>query len=730
MLDINSVGFTGAFPPSSFEEYTSASWAWGSRMWNASWTTGGGAKAGYTARARQMDELSRDAVFATPGMEEFLLVFSAGNSGTAGLTEPKEAKNIISVGATASGRGLRWPLTTNVDTVASFSSRGPAKDGRILPTISAPGENVISARAPVAAGLVLGACVPDTFSPLHAPCSGTSMASPHVAGAAALIHQWWKRETGGSLPSPAMVKALLVNGATDIGTKNIPNRDEGWGRVNVANVVGGMPELQEDQGIVFGGPGEERSYLVEVPEGEGPFRTTVAWSDAPGAPGASPALVNDLDLVVERLDAEGQVVQTWLGNRFAGGQSVMGGARDVLNNLENVYLNVPAPGAYRVTIRAVNVPGDGIPGNEDPTDQDFALVLRGATGATDELYALQWGLRSINAPAAWDVSTGEGTRVAIIGDGVDFEHPDLAGKVVDGTAFMGCSTNPDGCGTGHWNDNKVSPGTHETVIAGIVAARANNGIGVAGVAPDADIIAINVSQPGQLGYLRSDVLAGIRWAVDHGADVINLSLGGGPLADSLLGNTPSDYDDVIRYARQRDVVMVASAGNAPVKGCDQPARVEGVICATAVGPNGVPAPYSSSALPMGTEVVAAPGGMGSANGGAACHLDVVSTVAPVGAELYCTGLHPGYGFGAGTSFAAPHVAGVAALLASQCRSATEIVRVLQETARNPVSGERGVWDPSYGYGIVDAAAAVAAPIVDRRTSPRPGVESDPCFSGD
>lgn len=379
MLDINSVGFTGAFPPSSFEGYTSSSWAWGSRMWNASWTTGGGAGAGYTSRARQMDELTRNAVFATPGMEEFLLVFSAGNSGGSGLTEPKEAKNIISVAASASGRGLRWPLTTNIDTIASFSSRGPAKDGRIAPTLAAPGENVISARAPAAAGLVLGACVPDTFSPLHTPCSGTSMAAPHVTGAAALVHQWWKRETG-TAPSPAMVKALLVNGAKDIGSKNIPNRDEGWGRVHLGNVFAEMPDVHEDQGIVFGEPGGETPYIVEV-DGTVPFKVTVAWSDAPAAPGANPALVNDLDLVVERLDAEGNVLQTWLGNRFAGGQSALGGTRDTLNNLENVYLNAPEAGTYRVTIRAVNVPGDGIPENADATDQDYALVLRGATPA-------------------------------------------------------------------------------------------------------------------------------------------------------------------------------------------------------------------------------------------------------------------------------------------------------------------------------------------------------------
>jgi hypothetical protein len=107
-----------------------------------------------------------------------------------------------------------------------------------------------------------------------------------------------------------------------------------------------------------------------------PLRVTLTWSDAPAAVGAEKTLVNDLDLVVERLQ-DGRVAQRWLGNRFRGGRSVTGGRPDRRHNIENVFLPRPAPGVYRVTVNAHAIPGDGIPGNANRTDQDFALVIRG-----------------------------------------------------------------------------------------------------------------------------------------------------------------------------------------------------------------------------------------------------------------------------------------------------------------------------------------------------------------
>ncbi len=377
------------FPPDveGFEVYTSDAWDAGARLWNASWNTGEGARVGYTASTRMMDVLSRNAVFDKKGREEFLMVFSAGNAGERGPTTPHEAKNIIAVGATFSGRG--WvcvavmcqeaPVgSSDIDEVVDFSSRGPARDGRIFPTISAPGAAVVSTRAPE--GAVCNVPPPDSLA-LYAYCSGTSMAAPHGAGASALVHQWWKREAG-EWPSPALVCALLVNSATDIAANDIPNNDEGWGRINLGELFAPARSIFVDQYFTFSKPRQTKSYVFKVDKGSN-LRVTLAWSDAPGSvfensavKVSPPALVNDLDLEVQLLGRSGKVVETWRGNVFEKGTSASGGKFDRLNNLENVFLEKPPPGRYRIVVRAFNVPGDGIPENADKTDQDFALAIR------------------------------------------------------------------------------------------------------------------------------------------------------------------------------------------------------------------------------------------------------------------------------------------------------------------------------------------------------------------
>ncbi len=333
---------------------------------NNSWSTTGIAGAGYTADARLEDILVRDGNLDTPSFAEpFLQVFSAGNSGcTSGcpstITEPKEAKNILSVGNSLNFRA------GDIDSLHSTSSRGPALDGRTLPTLAAPGSTIASTRNDT--GGLCATAIAGTDS-LYAFCTGTSMASPHAAGAVVLLAQWWRARHAGVDPSMAMAKALLVNGAVDMGAADIPNNNEGWGRLDITHVI--QPAARAvalDQQLVLTGTGQQVTRLFEIDDPGQPLRVTLAWSDAPGAVGANPALVNDLDLEVVH---DGL---TYLGNVFAAGASVPGGVADPLNNLENVYVTTPVAGPVTVTITATSIAGDGVPYNGFPTDQDFALV--------------------------------------------------------------------------------------------------------------------------------------------------------------------------------------------------------------------------------------------------------------------------------------------------------------------------------------------------------------------
>ncbi len=330
-----------------------------------------------------------------------------------------------------------------------------------------------------------------------------------------------------------------------------------------------------------------------------------------------------------------------------------------------------------------------------------ASGAQAATGANDPVFTqgLQWGLEHIGAPQAWATSRGDGVTIAIIDSGIDLGHEDLAGKVVASTSCVGANGDARRCGGSAQDDNG-----HGTHVAGIAAATTDNHRGVAGVAPDAKLIAVRVltntcdgngscSASGTSG----DVAAGIRWATDHGADIVNLSLGGG----TLQGAFGCAFCDAIDYAWSKGVVSVIAAGNdslLPAGFGDEPA-----VIVTATTRDDARASYSnaSAGLLQGARwPVSAPGGEGESD-----PADCATGGKPQGvlSTYWITGHQNEYACLAGTSMAAPHVSGVVALLLAQGRPPQAAVDRLLGTARDLGSPGR---DAAYGVGIVDAAKAV------------------------
>jgi subtilisin family serine protease len=178
------------------------------------------------------------------------------------------------------------------------------------------------------------------------------------------------------------------------------------------------------------------------------------------------------------------------------------------------------------------------------TEEQDAPVHLLATN--DALRGDQWALNAVDFESAWRTSTGAGVIVAVVDTGVRGTHQDLAGSVIPGTDLASDAASYDAARNG-----EVDPGGHGTHVAGIIAAHPNNGVGIAGAAPGAKIMPIRVLDANGSGS-SSDVAQGIIWAVDHGARVINLSLGGGPSPGMQVA---------IQYALAHQVVTFAAAGN-------------------------------------------------------------------------------------------------------------------------------------------------------------------------
>jgi type VII secretion-associated serine protease mycosin len=301
----------------------------------------------------------------------------------------------------------------------------------------------------------------------------------------------------------------------------------------------------------------------------------------------------------------------------------------------------------------------------------------------------QWQLGALNAAAAWEFSTGRGVTVAILDSGVDANHVDLAGQVLPGIDLVDGSS-----------DGRVDPVGHGTTVAALIAGKRDDD-GVVGIAPEAKILPVRVLDR-QNRYDDASVVAkGLRWAVDHGATVVNLSLGGVTQSDLLAS--------ALEYAAERDVVVIACTGNiAQTTGTDlrvwYPAREPGVVAVTGLRNPSTTTTQNWLDRPAGGDDL----WPGSLTG--------PETVLSAPAATLVGARPGGYWRVQGTSFAAPLVTATAALIRSRyprANAATVINRLIGTATDLGTPGR----DARYGYGLVDPYRAITGTIPEVGRNP-------------
>ena len=407
----------------------------------------------YDLAAARYDAAVRDALPGMPGPQPLLFVFGAGNAGngaadgTGGspdsIQSPATAKNVITVGAIEQPRQISnwvWQcaiingtnvcqtnqpwlgLTDTNNQVANFSSRGnvgvgvEGEFGRFKPDVVAPGTFVISVRSTQwdqaayytstnGSGNYFEVLsnLNNTVGPFYRYASGTSLSAAEVSGALALVQEFFQRS--GRTNSPALMKALLINGARSLvasGAFELRNgtNSQGWGLINLTNTLPlGLSNAfaqtaaamqlfdQSPDSALATGQSQTRYVCLSASATNYPLRITLVWTDPPGNPAAGLKLVNNLDLVVTNL-VTGEV---YFGNGLVPGSGfnqpwINGTAPnlDVVNNVENVYLS-PSPAVnYSVTVIARGVNVNAVTAQTNGVLQDYALVISSGDGQVED----------------------------------------------------------------------------------------------------------------------------------------------------------------------------------------------------------------------------------------------------------------------------------------------------------------------------------------------------------
>lgn len=284
--------------------------------------------------------------------DDFIICFAAGNSGyfLQTINTPATAKNCITVGSLTNG-------SIGSNKVSDFSSKGPTRDGRIKPDLCAPGENILSAS---------GTQFSDDRNCSFKPLSGTSMATPTLAGGAILLRNYLSEgfyPSGEATfedsfnPSSALIKSALITGAMDVGSSDFPNFFEGFGRINLDrfcyfkvyekdNLRAGLYDVRNYAGIK---EGEEMVFSLPV---KGYFKVSLVWTDPPASLLSSKTLVNDLDLKV--ISPSGQI---YYGNNLLNGYSVSGETPDSKNNVELFFLENCEEGIWKIVVVGKDIKG-------------------------------------------------------------------------------------------------------------------------------------------------------------------------------------------------------------------------------------------------------------------------------------------------------------------------------------------------------------------------------------